>query len=140
MMNNKLIALATGILLITAPASNKIFSVDANQQPVQADKMQMSVEQVPSAQLNTDKNMSDKGDTAVQKSDDQILKEIKDEINSDKEFAADAAQIDIKVVNGKVTLSGTTNDQDVKSDVETTAKDIAGDNNVVNNIVLKADK
>ena len=36
-------------------------------------------------------------------------------------------------------LSGIVGDQDTKADVEAVAKDVAGDNNVVNNIIVKAD-
>jgi hypothetical protein len=74
----------------------------------------------------------------VPKTDEQITKAIKDEINSDKDFATDAAKVEIKTEKGKVILSGVVEDQDTKADVESVAKDIAGDSNVVNNIVVKA--
>ena len=116
MMNMKLIALASaGLFLIMAPVSHHQIWGDDTINPQAADKV-----------------------ATVPKTDDQITKEIKDEINSDKEFAIDAAKVDIKTEKGKVILSGTVGDQDTKADVESVAKDIAGDNNVVNNIVVKA--
>lgn len=71
------------------------------------------------------------------KSDQEITKAIQDEIQSDKDFAKDASRVDIKTEQGKVTLSGSVSDSDTKADVESVAKDIAGDNNVVNNIVVE---
>lgn len=115
MMNIKLIALASaGLFLVMAPASH----------------LQILGDQIINSQTEKDSTVTPKNDT-------EITKEIKDEINSDKEFAADTAKVDIKTENGRVILTGTVPDQDTKTDVEAVAKDIAGDNNVQNNIIVK---
>lgn len=116
MKNMKLIVLASaGLFLVMAPASHLQVWGDVGTNP--------QTEQVAPAP----------------KKDIDITKEIKNEINSDKEFAIDAAKVDIKTEKGKVILSGIVGDQDTKADVEAVAKDVAGDNNVVNNIIVKAD-
>src|SRR5262249_48681959 len=76
----------------------------------------------------------------VPQTDESITKNIKDQLSSDKEFAADAANVEIKTEKGKVTLSGTVKDKDTKEDIETVAKENAGDNNVTNNIVVEPEK
>jgi osmotically-inducible protein OsmY len=120
MMNIKVIALASaGLFLIMAPVTH--------------------LHVWGEAVTPTDKVVTDKA-AAIPKDDKEITKDIKDEINSDKDFAKDTEKVDIKTVNGKVTLSGTVADEDTKADVEAVAKDYAGDNNVVNNIVVNEDK
>lgn len=116
MKNMKLIALASaGLFLVVAPASHLQVWGDIATNP-QSERV-----------------------ATIPKNDNDITKEIKNEINSDKEFAVDAAKVDIKTDKGKVILSGTVADQDTKADVEAVAKDVAGDNNVTNNIIVKAD-
>ncbi len=125
MMNMKLIVLASaGMFLVMAPVSNHVWG-----------DLAVKTDQVPAPALKPDQAAP-----KAQKTDEQITKEIKNEINSDTEFAQDAAKVNIATANGKVTLSGTVADEDTKDDVEATAKDIAGDNNVVNNIVVQEKK
>lgn len=116
-MNLKIIVLASaGFFLIMTPASHShLWGLESTTAP--SEKV-----------------------AAVPKNDADITKEIKDEINSDKEFEADAANVVIKTENGKVTLSGTVSDQDTKNDVEVVAKDFAGDDNVINDIVVKPEQ
>ncbi|QLH37496.1 MAG: BON domain-containing protein [Parachlamydiaceae bacterium] len=61
-------------------------------------------------------------------------------MNEDKDFAQDASKVEIQTEKGKVTLKGTVPDQETKDDIEVVAKDIAGENNVINNIVVEAVK
>lgn len=129
MMNMKLIALASaGLFLVMAPVSHLPAVGMENPNP-QAGQMGQAV--VPQ---DTNKMAA-----SPIKADDQIAKDIKNEINSDQEFASVANKIDIKAENGKVTLSGTVNDASLKADLEAIAKDVAGSNNVIDNIVVKAD-
>lgn len=131
MMNMKLIALASaGLFLVMAPMSH-LKAVDQDNANPQAAQQQVGQPAVaPQAPDQVAAN-------AI-KNDDQVAKEIKSEINSDQEFASVANNIDIKSENGKVTLSGTVGDATIKSDIEVIAKDVAGDNNVIDNIVVKA--
>lgn len=117
MVNFKLIALvASGLFLLSTPALH------------------------PQIWGNEKVDVQVNKSVTVPKTDEEIKKAIKDEINTDKEFAEDTNKVDIKIEHGKVTLTGTVADQDTKEDVEAVAKDIAGDNNVVNNIVVQEDK
>lgn len=112
MINLKVLLLITASLfLTTAPTSSLIWS-DGVKTPSQVE-------------------------LTKQKSDQEITKAIKNEIQNDKDFAKDTSRVDIKTEQGKVTLSGSVSDADTKADVESVAKDIAGDNNVVNNIVVE---
>ena len=69
-------------------------------------------------------------------SDDEITKEIKQEIKNDKDFAA-ASDIQISTQNGIVTLSGTVKDDATKKDIDGIAKGVVGDNNVIDMILVK---
>lgn len=115
MMNFKLIAFATaGLFLVIAPAAhhNQLFG-----------------------------NENKKSELATTpKSDEEITKQIKDKLSSDKDLAKDAAKVDVKTDKGMVTLSGTVSDEDTKEDVGDVAEDVAGNKNVTNNIVVEEQK
>lgn len=118
MINIKHVILASaGLFLVIAPAHISALGID--NPPSQN---QMAPNKFAKANL----------------SDSDITKEIKNELKSDKDFAAKTPNIDIKTERGIVTLSGTVDNQAMKNDIETIAKNIAGDNNVIDTIIVKA--
>lgn len=116
MIKMKYIILASAGLFLTIAPSNFVLGMDITTAP-KTDQIQIAKKSPMS--------------------DAEITKEIKKEISADKAFATNAPQIEVKTENGIVTLSGTVNDQASKFDAEAIAKDVAGDNNVVDIITVK---
>ena len=76
-----------------------------------------------------------KGPRSYQRSDDRILEDINDRL-CDNPYI-DATEIDVEVINGEVTLTGTVNDRESKRLAEDIGESVSGVKNVENRLKVK---
>jgi osmotically-inducible protein OsmY len=107
---------------------------------------------VPAMAQNTapDNTKMNKGDarkgavTADQaknnKSDREIMAEIRRSIVADKQLSTYAHNVKIVAQHGQVTLKGPVHSEEEKKTIEDKARDVAGAGNVTNQITVKQDK
>jgi hypothetical protein len=77
-------------------------------------------------------NNHGKGPKGYQRSDERIREDINDQLSDDYEI--DASEIEVKVSNGEVTLSGSVGERNVKRLAEDIAESVSGVKNVENRI------
>ena len=71
-------------------------------------------------------------------SDREIMQKIRKALIDDKSLSTYAHNVKIIAQNGKVTLKGPVRSEEEKQTVEKTAKDVAGGENVTNELTIKA--
>lgn len=103
-----------------------------------------SAQQAPPAADNTRANERDRNanePTADQqkenRSDRDITQQIRRSIMKDKSLSTDAHNVKIVTENGQVTLKGPVRSEKEKRAVEAKAADVAGENNVSNELDIK---
>jgi osmotically-inducible protein OsmY len=96
---------------------------------------------------NTKMNQADRSKSAVtadqaknNKSDREIMKEIRQSIVKDKSLSTYAHNVKIVAQNGKVTLRGPVHSEEERRTIEAKAADVAGAGNVTNQITVKEDR
>jgi hyperosmotically inducible periplasmic protein len=72
------------------------------------------------------------------KSDREIMKEIRRSVVSDKSLSTYAHNVKIISQGGKVTLKGPVHTEEEKKSIESKASAVAGDGNVTNQLTVKA--
>jgi len=106
----------------------------------------ISTSSFPQAPDNTKTNQRDRAKsepTADQaknnKSDREIMQEIRKSVVADKALSTYAHNVKIIAEHGKVTLKGPVHTEEESRAVEAKATEVAGAGNVTNNITVKAD-
>jgi osmotically-inducible protein OsmY len=74
------------------------------------------------------------------KSDREIMKEIRKSVVDDKSLSTYAHNVKIIAQHGQVTLKGPVHSDDESKNIEAKAKQVAGDGNVTNQLTVKPEK
>ena len=103
--------------------------------------------QNPTAPDNTRMNQSDRGNGAVtadqaknNKSDREIMQEIRKSIVADKSLSTYAHNVKIISQHGQVTLKGPVHSEEERRAIEAKAIDVAGQGKVTNQISVKGEQ
>jgi hyperosmotically inducible protein len=119
--------LCTGLLLASAALA---VGQDPATQPVAPDNTKVNERDRSKDEPTADQQKNNR-------SDQDITKQIRQSIVSDKSLSTYAHNVKIVTQNGQVTLKGPVRSEDEKKTVEAKATEVAGENNVTSQLDIK---